>query len=563
MKICLFFILLFFSVSPVFGQLKFMERYEQVSAPFDPIFEIMRIPDGLVSFRTYQARNLTASRVFQYFRSDMNLGSTGMIELEIRNGFDMIGYDTDGWMLYVLFSRGFNTGAEKYILEIDLQTNQGLEYGALNLLPLELVEFLVVDRKAIFMGNAEGRPALQILNLEDKSLHTVQGIYGNNTQVLQIRKLKELDALEVVVSRRGQYKNRETSVLTFDMLGNLVREVKIDNFGDQGEEILDGFLLADKNYQQVMIGGFGTAVRNSCQGMYILEINEFGEYEAKFYTLEDFPNFYNYLPEKRKVKQDQLVLKDIERGKTPIIRNTFSIRDVRETDDSFYIYFDQVNITTSRGNGRVAPPFQNSPYRYDRVSRMGYAPYYMDPLLGPNLSTPLYSVYTEYRYQSSHFMKVAKTGQVIWDNSASYGDLITAYPEPFGEISIVGDDLFHLYASNEEILLSFFRNGEKVAENLAFPISLPDETAKIQSTDPESLRLVHWYDRYFLLTGKQSVKYQNGQGQAEVKDVVFMSKILVDGDLYTPEAAKEKEGDKKEEEVKERIVPVFHLYDFR
>ena len=563
MKIRLFFILLAFSVTPVFGQLKFMERYEQVSAPFDPIFEIMRIPDGLVSFRTYQARNLTASRVFQYFRSDMNLGSTGMIELGIRTGFDMIGYDTDGWKLYVLLSRGFNTGAEKYILEIDLQTNQGLEYAAENLLPLELVEFLVVDRKAVFMGNAEGRPALQILNIEDKTLRTVQGIYGNNTQVLQIRKVKELEALEVVVSRRGQYKNRETSVLTFDMSGNLVREVKIDNFGDQGQEILDGFLLADKNYQQVMIGGFGTAVRNSCQGMYILEINEFGEYETKFYTLDDFPNFYNYLPEKRKLKQDQLVLKDIERGKTPSMKNTYSIRDVRETEDFFYIYFDQVNITTSRGNGRVSTPFQNTPYRYDRVNRMGYAPYYMDPLLSPTMSVPLYSVYTEYRYQSSHFMKVAKTGQVIWDNSASYGDLTTAYPEPFGEIAVVGEDLFHLYASNEEILLSFFRNGEKVAENLVFPISLPDETVKIQSTDPASLRLVHWYDRYFLLTGLQSVKYQNGQGQAETKDVFFMSKILVEGDLYTPEAAKEKEGDTKKEEVKDRKVPVFHLYDFR
>jgi hypothetical protein len=534
MKTRFFSILLFFSTLPAFGQLKFMERYEQVSAPFDPIFEIMRIPDGLVSFRTYQVKNLTSSRVFQFFRSDLNLDSKGLIELAIRNGFEMIGYDTDGWMLYVLLSRGFNTGADKYILAIDLQTNQGVEYAAENLLPLELVEFLVVDRKAIFMGNAEGRPALQILNLEDKSLQTVQGIYGNNTQVLQIRKLKELEALEVVVSRKGQYKNRETSVLTFDMAGNLVREVKIDNFGDQGQEILDGYLLADKDYQQVMIGGFGTAVRNSCQGMYILEINEFGEYQTKFYTLEDFPNFYNYLPENRKIKQDQLVLKDIERGKTPSIKNTYSIRDVRETDDSFFIYFDQVNITTSRGNGRVAPPFQNSPYRYDRVNRMGYAPYYMDPLLGLNMATPLYSVYTEYRYQSAHFMKVAKTGQVIWDNSATYGDLITAYPEPFGEIAVVGEDLFHLYASNEEILLSFFRKGEKIVENLAFQLTIPAEDAKIQSTDPESLRLVHWYDRYFLLTGTQSVKYQNDQGQAEMKDVFFMSKILVDGDLYKP-----------------------------
>ena len=235
----------------------------------------------------------------------------------------------------------------------------------------------------------------------------------------------------------------------------------------------------------------------------------------------------------KKKRKDALIFLPLE-PQTPIIKNTYSVRDVRETEDSFFIYFDQVNITTSRGNGRVAPPFQNSPYRYDRVNRMGYAPYYMDPLLGPNMTTPLYSVYTEYRYQSSHFIKVAKTGQVIWDNSATYGDLITAYPEPFGEIAVVGEDLFHLYASNEEILLSFFRNGEKVVENLAFPLSLPDETAKIQSTDPESLRLVHWYDRYFLLTGLQSVKYQNAQGQAEVKDVFFMSKILVDGDLYQP-----------------------------
>jgi hypothetical protein len=562
MRILFFFSAFLFAQFSV-AQVKFMERYEQVAQPFESIFEMMRIPGGLVSFRTYQAKNLTSARVFQYHITDQNLLSKGLIEVQIRNGFDLVGYDTDGLNLYGLFSRGFNTGAEKYILEINLETNQGIEYEAGNLLPLELVEFVVIDRKAVFMGNAEGRPALQILNLADKSVHTVQGIYGNNTQVLQIRKLKELEALEVVVSRRGQYKNRETSVLTFDLQGNLVREVKIDKFADQGQEILEGLLLADKNYQQVMIGGFGTSLRNSYQGMYILEINEFGEYETKLYTLEDFPNFYNYLSPSRKAKQDQVVAKELEKGKIPIIRNSYSIRDVRETDDAYYIFFDQINITTSRGSGRVAPPWQNSPYRYDRNSRMGYAPFYLDPFLGPTMTQPLYSVYTEYRYQSAHFIKVAKTGQVLWDNSATYADLITAYPEPFAEIAVVGEDLFHLYAADDDLVLSFFRNGEKIAENLSFELQLPNESERIQFTDTESLRLVHWYDRYFLLTGMQSVKYQNAQGQAEVKDVFFMSKILVDGDLYDPEGATEKMGVTKTEEVTDKKVPVYHLYDFR
>jgi hypothetical protein len=528
------FVLVFFLAHASFGQLKFMERYELPSQPFDQVFEMMRVPNGLVSFRTTQTKSFNADRVFQYFTSDLQLKTTGITEIRVRNGFELIGYDTDGSNLYALFSKGFNTAAEKYVLEVNLQTNQGVEYEAENLLPLDLVEFLVLDRKAIFMGNAEGRPALQILNLEDKSLHTVQGIYGNNTQVLQIRKMAELEALEVVVSRKGQYKNRETSVLTFDMEGNLVREVKIDKFADQGQEILEGLLLSDSNFQQVMIGGFGTSLRNSYQGMYILEINEFGEYETKLYTLEDFPNFYNYLPEVRKAKQDQLVVKELEKGKIPSMRNTYSIRDVRETEDAYYVFFDQINVTTSRGPGRVAPPFQNSPYRYDRINRMGYVPFYMDPFLNANMTTPMYSVYTEYRYQSAHFIKVAKTGQVIWDNSASYADLITAYPEAFAEIAVVGNDLFHVYASNEDLVLSFFRNGEKIVENLYFGIQLPDESQRIQETDPESLRLVHWYDRYFLLTGRQKIKYQNAQGQGEVKDVYFMSKILVDGDLYKP-----------------------------
>lgn len=513
------------------AQVKFVSRFEVQGQPYDPVFEMMRIPDGLVSFRTFQARNFSSAKVFQYFVSDTDLQTPGLVELSLRSGYEMVGYDTDGMNLFVLMAKGFTANADKYILQVNLETNRGYEFPAENLLEIELVEFLVQNRKAVFMGSAEGRPVLQIFDLDDKSIRTVQGVYGNNTHVMQVRKMPELEALEVVVSRKGQYKNLETSILTFDMQGSLVREVKVDQFGEPGQEILEGLLLAGENYQQVMIGSYGLDGRSAYQGMYIMEINEFGEYDFKLYTLEDFPNFYNYLDEKQKLKRDNEVLSEIEKSKIPSIRNTYSVRDVRQTEDAYYVYFDQINIISSR-SGRPGTMYTNNPYRYDRINRMGYAPYYMDPFVSPNLPVQTFSMTTEYQYVSSHFVKVAKTGEVLWDNSARYDDFTTTYPEPFGEIAVVGNDLYHLYAENDQIKASFFRDGERVFEHETFPLELTDENERIRNTDFATLRLVHWYDRYFILTGQQTIRYQAPDGREQIRDVFFMSKILVDGDLY-------------------------------
>jgi hypothetical protein len=135
---------------------------------------------------------------------------------------------------------------------------------------------------------------------------------------------------------------------------------------------------------------------------------------------------------------------------------------------------------------------------------------------------------------SAHFVKVAKTGEVLWDNSARYQDFTTAYPEPFGEIAVVGEDLYHLYAENDQIKVSFFRNGERVFEHQNFALELPDENERIRNTDFATLRLVHWYDRYFILTGQQTIRFLGPDSREQVRDVFFMSKILVDGDLYQP-----------------------------
>jgi hypothetical protein len=411
-----------------------------------------------------------------------------------------------------------------------------MEYEADNLLPMDLVEFLVLDKKAIFMGNADARPVVQILSLEEKTVQTVQGIYGNETHVVQILKLPELEALEVVLRRRGPFKSQETLILTFDLQGTLLRELKVAPLGDPDEEILDGLLLAGAGYGQTLIGAYGKEVRNSYKGMYLAQINEFGEQNIGLYTLADFPNFYTYLPEKQRLKQEEILADQLEKGKIPSIRNAYAIRDVKEFEDRYLIYFDQFSVSSSRGPGTVAPTLPSQRYRYDRSSRMGYIPYYMDPYNSFGGPIQTYTLVTEYTYRSAHFMEVEKTGQVIWDNSARYEDVNTTYPEPFAEVSVQGEDVFHLYLVNDQIKLSYFKKGERLLENQTIPLELDESKGTIQFTDLGSLRLLHWYGPYFVLSGLQKIRFTNEQQKEEVREVFFIQKLLLNGDLYVPNA---------------------------
>lgn len=523
-------------VQGLFAQVRFIERYEVASELNDPLFEMIESGAGLVCFRTLPEKGLNLRRIFQYFIADKSLGSEdGIIEFPVKEGYDMLGYDTDHNQLFVLFTKGYALNADKYLLQVDLESKKGLEFVIDNVLEMELVEFLVQDQKAIFMGTSDNRPVLQIHDLLTKSVHTLQGIYGNDTQILQIRKMPDTRSLEVVLSRKGAYRNRDIIINTYDMAGNVIQEVKVDQFAKPGQEILDGLLLSTGNYQEAMIGAFGLDRKNSYQGMYIMSINEFGEFDFKLYTLEDFPNFYNYLNEKTKGKRDNEVLRELERDKIPGINSIYSIRDVRQTPEAFYVYFDQYSVSNSRSgfqNGMYSP---TGGYRYDRWSRMGTTTF-SDPNLANRFPmSGNYQTVPEYRYVSAHFAKVAKTGQVLWDNASSYDEFVTTYPEAFGEVAVVGEDFYHIYVEDEIIKLSFFRNGEKIFENQEFELGLVNEEERIRDTNLASLRLIHWYDRYFLLSGTQRIRFLNRSGADEIREVYFITKIAVDGDLYTPE----------------------------
>lgn len=540
MKAVFIFAIFFIAQTHCFSQVQFLERFEINSNFSENNFTILPTSEGLIAFRSLSEKGLGSKKKLQLLEMDYELKSEELSEIKIRDNYELVGYDLDGEFFYAMLQKGTYQTDDRYVIEINLTTKELKEINITNVLDMELSEFLVLNRKAIFMGTKELRPVVQIFDLETNNMVTLQGIYSKDTQILQLRKDPGLGIFDILMSKRDKYKMKQVSVLTFDGEGNKIREVAIDKLENSDVEIVEGILTPIQNYQQSLIGTFGQRRREAFYGIYITNINEFGEFKTDYYTLEDFPNFYNYMNEKNREKKLKAVEKTIQKGKKPTISPVFSTREVINLEDGFLVYNDFFSASNPRYMPRDGV-YANNLYRLNPFNPFMGGPY-GDPLLGYG-GFPRYPSINregEYKFISAQFALINKDGRVIWDNALDLDNKTTADPSKFGEISFDGEKLHYLYLDGLEIMMSYLKNGAVIFENQPFEIQLIKENERIRETQESSLKLTWWFQDFYLLTGKQKIRFQNETGKEEIREVFFISKIKVDGDLFVPKEEGEK-----------------------
>ncbi|MGY6547374.1 transcriptional regulator [Arthrospiribacter ruber] len=403
---------------------------------------------------------------------------------------------------------------------------------------MDLQEFFVLNRKAVFLGISEMRPLVQVFDTESKDLITVQGVYSKDTKVLQIRKDSELGLIDILVSKRDRFKEKQLTVFSFDEEGNKIREINISNPSPREKEFTEGLLTPYFEYQQSIIGTFGRRRREAYIGFYLTDINEFGEYNTKLYTMEDFPNFYNYLKDRPRERKLREIEKKLHQGKTPYINDVLTTREVIPMENGFLLHNDHFNATNPRYIPRDGV-YANDAYRFFPNRTLLHGPlngFHYNPMMYGNRYP--YSTWQQngsYRFLSSYFIFIDREGQVIWDNAFNLDNKTVDYPGKFGEVAYDGQRLHYLFLDEGKIKMSYMKNGEVIFENIPFELELINESERIRDTQDNSLSLNWWYDDYFLLSGKQRIRFLNEQGREENREVFFMTKIKVDGDQYVPE----------------------------
>lgn len=507
------------------AQVQFIQRMEVPTDWYDDDFIVMPRKEGFVAFRVVSEKFQTRKNTFQYVLGDLQLTDPTPNIFSLQENSELLGFDLDGDFLYVLFQKGPTFNNERFIYEINLNTKKVSEISMTSLLNSELQDFLVFNRKAVFMGNYEYRPVIQVFDLATSDVITVPGVFEKDANILQLRKDPELNVFDVLMTRRDMFKKKIVTILTYDTNGNKLREVKIDDLADPSMEIVEGVLTSTHDYKQALIGPYGLRRKEAYQGIYYSKINEFGEYTNTFYTLADFPNFYNYLPEKMRERRIRALEKDIEKGKNTPIRNVVVTREVSDLGGMYLVYNDLFVSSSSRYMPRDGV-YANTFYRMNPMMGGGYNGFYNPMFMDPRFRTT--QVTPQYKFLSAQFLLIDAQGDLVWDNTLSLNNLSKSDPSKFGEVSFDGNNLFFMYLDGLQLMLSQFRSGELVREHEAFELELVNENERIRDTKESSLQLMWWYDNYYLLTGKQKVRYQDNEGKEQTRDVSFFTKIKVD-----------------------------------
>jgi len=511
---------------PSHAQMQFVQRMEVKTNWDDDDFILLNKQEGVVAFRMVSKDGISRNRNLEYFTADLELQQKEVKQLPVEDFYNLLGFDLDGDLLYVLFQKGEVYSGEKYMVEINLLTDKTTKIPLKAVLEMDMQEFFVLNGKAILMGNMDYRPVIQVFDTSNQHVITIQGIYEKDLQIIQMRKAPEIGGFDVLMSRRDRYKNKSVSISSFDTEGNKIKEVTIDRLGDSDSEIVDGVLTPSFNYTQALIGPFSRQRKNVYQGIYFTKINEFGEYESHLYTLEDFENFFNYLPEKTKDRRLRALARALEKGKQPPIRNTLATREIIAQDGTYLVYNDHF-VSSSRNYPSRDRMYINNFYRMSPMAgNLGglggyYSPLWTNPYFRPGQTT------SEYKFLSAQLMLLDESGELLWENALSLGNTGRRSPGKFGEISFDGQNLFYLYLDEEELKLSHIQQGEVLLENETFALELLDEKERIRETQISSLNLIWWYQNYYLLSGKQKIRFQQEDGTEGNKEVYFLSKIKV------------------------------------
>ncbi|HLU90555.1 MAG TPA: hypothetical protein VKZ51_12030 [Cyclobacteriaceae bacterium] len=512
---------------PLRGQVQFVQRLEFETKWDQDDFIILTRADGVVAFRMASEDAFNRERVLQYFTADFQLRSGGMKKLAVESLYNLLGFDLDGDLLYVLFQKGESPSGDKYISEINLSTGDVRDIPLKVILGMELQEFFVLNKQVILMGNLDYRPVIQLFDTSTQRVYTIQGMYEKDAHIMQMRKAPEFDGFDVLMSRKDRFKNNTVSILSFDTEGNKLKEVVIDHLNDTDAVIVEGLLSPSYSYTQALIGPYGKRRRNNYQGMFYTRINEFGEYSSQLYDLQDFENFYNYLPERPRKRRLRALERAIEKGKDTPIRNSLSTREVIAEGGNYLVYNDHY-VSSSRRYFPRDGMYINNFYRINPMvgNLGGYNGYYSPLWTNPYLRSG--QVANQFKYLSAQLILLNENGDILWDNAISLDNAERTNPGKFGEISFDGENLYFMYLDELEIKLSKLKNGEVIFENEPFELELIHEHERIRETQESSLGLIWWYDNYYLLSGKQRIRFQKEDGSEDQREVYFLSKVKVE-----------------------------------
>jgi hypothetical protein len=451
---------------------------------------------------------------------------------------DYVTHCYDGKYLNLLFSRYKSNNY--YIVRINPQDGILEKFQIFSVEKMEISNFKALNQSLFIGGIVNNSPVILFTNLSEKRTRILPSVVSGQAEIQSM----DLDTLQqqinVVYSVGKKAKTYQLILKSFDEDGNQLGSISMNPSEEYAQMNAKSTQLNDS--LQVVVGTYGhkasigSSRGPSSQGLYFSSYLDGDLQDSKFHSFTQFNNFFNFLGDKQKNKQEKKIKNKEDKGEEFRLDYRLLMHEIIKKGDhyivvaeAFYPDYKYINNSPFIGNfgmlgGGLFSPWNMlyNPYHW------GYGYY--------GLYSPFSSYYSPWGYRGFNsfgnnqqfdgwiythavIAELDEKGNLLWDQSIDLNNIKEDKLIQKIKTSLNGDALTLTYQRGNNIISKYISAQGGTGEEKIQELSSQNEGDKIRRQEKSDLH--YWYNNNFIASGNQIIN-NSEEGR---RSVYFLTKI--------------------------------------
>ncbi len=472
---------------------------------------------------------------FNLLRYDTNLDLVWSVNGTIDGGLDYVKHSYDGKNLYLLFSRYRSNVYE--VIKVNLGPGFIEKFQIYSVDRIEVSDFVAVNAAIFIAGVVNTQPVILHTDLVARKTKILPSALKNQAEIQSMELDTSTNIVDVTYAVGTKGKNFQLVVKSFDEEGKPINQLALDT--QEEFAMMNGRLNQVSDSTQVIIGTYGhkntigTSRGPTSQGIYFGKLLDNEVTDLNFYSFTDFKNFFNYLSEKQRLKQEKKIQDKKEKGEDLRLDYRFLVHDIVKQGDNyvvvaeaFYADYKYNNNYSPFGMGSMygMSPWNTfyNPYRWGWGYYGLYSPFssYYSPWGYGNRNYGSQQTFDGWIYTHAIVVCFDAKGKLLWDSSIPLKDVKEAKLIEKVKASIEGDKVTLTFSNKGNIFTQTFLKGEMLTDLTQKPIDTQNEGDVVKRTTADQIDF--WYNNYFLASGYQRI---NNDADNAKRNVFYLNKV--------------------------------------
>jgi len=464
-----------------------------VSSSFDSYSVVSLDSLGIALYRNFTG---PAENQLEIIRLDTALNQVWKGFLPIPKGYTVASAKSVANKLFFFLENKTAVDRIFQVFVVQIKDGSYVSYPVRNIIAFNATEFIASKKALLIGGYFNFRPVVLFYSLKDHRSRILPGFLNEPGELTQIKTSDEGN-IEVIVSAKNNSRKKCLWIRHFDEAGDLTKTVVLES--SENKNLIFGRTAKADNNNEVIAGVYGKNSQYS-RGIFVAEVNSFGEYVIRYYNFADLHNFFHYMKAKREKRIKERIERRRVRGKKTKFNYRFLVHELIPYGNQFLLVGEAFYPTyTSLYNATGPRMLGASPWSYP--SSRYYNNLYPTRYYGNPYQSDL--MFDGFRYTHAIVIGFDAHAKITWDNSFEINGLKSLYLDQFVKILTEKEkvELFYLFQNN--IRSKVISNNQLEEGIIQDPIlSFGQKNSKINWV--ESSRLEYWYGNHLFVYGIQS-----------------------------------------------------------